>query len=63
MARESLLLRAMHLAELVNRAKNTLQKFDLTLNGRNSETKNAKNNPKVPKFLSRAFIHSHTKVW
>ena len=34
MARESLLLRAMHLAELVNRAKNTLQKFDLTLNGR-----------------------------
>ena len=48
----------MHLAELVNRAKNTLQKFDLTLNGRNSETKNAKNNPKVPKFLSRAFIDS-----
>ena len=32
MARESLLLRAMHLAELVNRAKNTLQKFHFNVN-------------------------------
>ena len=41
------------LAELMNRAsKMHWKNLSLTLNGRNSETKNDKNNPKVPKFLS-----------
>ena len=39
------------LAELMNRAsKIHWKKLSLTLNGRNSETKNDKNNPKVPFF-------------
>ena len=41
------------LAELMNRASKIHWKnLSLTLNGRNSETKNDKNNPKVPKFSS-----------
>ena len=41
------------LAELMNRASKIHWKnLSLTLNGRNSETKNDKNNPKVPKFPS-----------
>ena len=41
------------LAELMNRASKIHWKnLSLTLNGRNSVTKNAKNNPKVPKFSS-----------
>ena len=41
------------LAELMNRASKIHWKnLSLTLNGRNSETKNYKNNPKVPKFSS-----------
>ena len=39
------------LAELMNRASKIHWKnLSLTLNGRNSETKNDKNNPKVPFF-------------
>ena len=41
------------LAELMNRASKIHWKnLSLTLNGRNSETKNDKDNPKVPKFSS-----------
>ena len=41
------------LAELMNRASKIHWKnLSFTLNGRNSETKNDKNNPKVPKFSS-----------
>ena len=41
------------LAELMNRtSKIHWKNLSLTLNGRNSETKNDKNNPKVPKFSS-----------
>ena len=41
------------LAELMKRtSKIHWKNLSLTLNGRNSETKNDKNNPKVPKFSS-----------
>ena len=45
---DPLLLRAINKQGL----KITLEKFDLILYGHNSVTKNAKNNPKVPKFSS-----------
>ena len=49
----SLLLKAMHYSGINEQSlKNTLEKFVLTLNSRNSETTNDKNNPKVPKFSS-----------
>ena len=52
------------LAELMNRtSKIHWKNLSLTLNGRNSETKNDKNNQKVPKFSScRGLSSTHESV-